>query len=1288
MDNKEVNRFESYIRSKFSKADWARIYLKAGLSADLCLDGNLTPALFRDHFFVERPGTDRFMHIISDLFKDEDYNIMCIESEPGSGKSTFIHTLPHLDDDHINLFHYIDCSRRDPDSVESDTDITESIFFDRSIAVSVFKLFRKRYRKACENLEWINNYNSLLSLTVESISANYRYQRYIDTLREVSNILSVQTLDDYFKGYFQRINFLQKEDISVLLLLYLFTYISEPIEPHKICVIIFDNIELFQSEDVHRISLIVNQISHFISTAFVSIGMGHEYYTQFAAIISVRTATRLSMSQHLLQSQLWGPGDYYLFSLKKYDYSAKAILKKIRYLVDIGGDNTPLVKRCKEIAALIVPEEQIDACLNESDNLDILKSNGIEYNHLMSLFNYNYRELIYILNEIIEGHNQLTHQAIRENFAVFALLHKIDLGYIPSQKELNQIKEITSIDLSFLSISSLRRIPEYYSTGYSKLFKLPNSICRLEKLQTLDISNSLIDSLPESIGQLISLRVLIIDRTEIRTLPPSLGLLSSLCKLSLSNTKVRELPDEIKQLTKLEYLNIQNTNIHDLPPWISILPKLQHLDLSGLTLPSIPESLTTRGLRFVEEKVFSPEAQGINLYRLNLTHQEKTVFLDAPELISELYNDQVPLRECKVVFLGDGGVGKSYTIRRIMNNGKKESIAESYHTEETHGIEISDYSHTDTESVKFTIHFWDFGGQDIYHSLHRCFLTEDTCYVVVLRTRETESTSSARYWMRTLHSFAPNSPVLLFVNCWGNSTGDRAINETKLKTEFPQIKKILFCSAKESSAEEFRAKIMNPLFDMATSADICNIFFNRKWNALRLTLQQEQQCAIREHQKNYISKGEYHKLCSVIGIADEQAVGLLTVFNNLGLCVSFHRDENHRELEEYKILNPVWLTNALYAIAEEGSNHSQEGRISFDSIRSTLHNKEPQWNPKKNYHRPSPELTYEDDECEYIIDVAEAFNLCYRIEKDTIFFPSLCKSNSPDDEAEERNVFPMHGEYRFCYDYLPDTVMHQLMIRCLKKGYAIRHCWRTGMELGKLEYHRAIVSIEDHKTLQLMLYGKDGHPLYELLPMLREDIEQINRTMDLKAKEEIVADEDVFPVLQVLKTYRKGQEEIVGNNSGKDHVVFDLLEHYFDAWTIANMTVTEDGINLTPYQYHRVDIGDPVFRQSLLKAYKGQCAYCKLLLKPFEMEVDHILPKKQKSTNDSHIKLYLAELVKRGFDLDHPDYIENFFPSCRLCNQRKSNNLRDAVTLREYHSIALTHTPIVLRLIEDWNKEE
>ena len=71
--------------------------------------------------------------------------------------------------------------------------------------------------------------------------------------------------------------------------------------------------------------------------------------------------------------------------------------------------------------------------------------------------------------------------------------------------------------------------------------------------------------------------------------------------------------------------------------------------------------------------------------------------------------------------------------------------------------------------------------------------------MVTVRTRDTDNTPRARYWLRNVTAFAPNSPILLYVNCWEHNDGKRSIDESRLRMDFPNIKEVVYVSAKEAT---------------------------------------------------------------------------------------------------------------------------------------------------------------------------------------------------------------------------------------------------------------------------------------------------------------------------------------------------------------------------------------------------------------------------------------------------------------------------------------------------------
>ncbi|MEE0675394.1 MAG: COR domain-containing protein [Ruminococcus sp.] len=856
-------------------------------------------------------------------------------------------------------------------------------------------------------------------------------------------------------------------------------------------------------------------------------------------------------------------------------------------------------------------------------------------------------------------------------------------------------------NLSVLDISSnqIETLPEAICnlTNLSGLYissnqieTLPEAIGNLTNLSVLFISGNQIETLPEAIGNLTNLDVLFISSNQIETLPEAIGNLTNLSGLFISSNQIKSLPEAIGNLKNLRRLDISNTKITALPDRLGELPNLQKLDLSGLTLPGIPEALAKKGLPFLETDSFYRENTGINLYNTTLTEQDKSIFLESPELIPSLYNqeEEIQLKECRVLFLGDGGSGKTYTIRRIQKQCQKETEEDPYITNETPGVEIADYR-TKYDGENVCIHFWDFGGQAILHTMHRCFLSDKTCYVVTVRTRDTDNTPRARYWLRNVTAFAPNSPILLYVNCWEHSDGKRSIDETRLRRDFPNIKEVVYVSAKEAEADYFQTNLLNTILQMATETEIFRQRFNRRWIAVRDSILKKGET------EPYISKDEYYKLCGDNDIPKEQAPGLLTYFNILGVCFSYHQSIMRQEFADYKLLTPVWLTNAIYSVIEEGVAQAQEGRIKISSIEQMLANKAPDQvifvdengeEKLRPYKRTKPELTYKDFECQYIIDVAQAHRLCYRIDNDTLFFPALCTNNTPEEALYSPEEYPQHIEYLLHYEYLPDSVVHQLMVQCLRADIALNHCWLNGMVLGSMDAHKAVVRMDDDENLWIEIWSKPEHPSYDFFKLLRREIIEINERLNLKTKEFIVDGEDRYYLVSLLNAV-KGTGVVYGNDSGNERRAADLLGLFYENWTL-KFTQVQNGvitIPILPKKFHDQSRDDQAFRRALYEAYNHICPYCNGIIDSIrDMQIDHILPQKYKELPE--LKEYISYLQECGFDVSKPDYVENYMPSHGRCNLDKSNNV-ELFSILARHEIAWRKTDRVLKLYEKYKKQ-
>ncbi len=87
-----------------------------------------------------------------------------------------------------------------------------------------------------------------------------------------------------------------------------------------------------------------------------------------------------------------------------------------------------------------------------------------------------------------------------------------------------------------------------------------------------------------------------------------------------------------------------------------------------------------------------------------------------------------PLNEAKVILVGQGAVGKTSLVKRLMTD---EFDPEEHKTE---GIDIKRWG-VKVGRQEVQLNVWDFGGQEIMHATHQFFLTKRSLYLLVLDSR-------------------------------------------------------------------------------------------------------------------------------------------------------------------------------------------------------------------------------------------------------------------------------------------------------------------------------------------------------------------------------------------------------------------------------------------------------------------------------------------------------------------------------------------------------------------------
>ncbi len=720
------------------------------------------------------------------------------------------------------------------------------------------------------------------------------------------------------------------------------------------------------------------------------------------------------------------------------------------------------------------------------------------------------------------------------------------------------VLELSELQHLHIDLPEMERFPEeirnlykleYLELNHCGLYTLPDSLGKLQKLKTLKLYDMYdLQALPEEIGNLQELEYLGLDNSGVHTLPDGLCRLKQLKRLDLSGmNSLRALPDEIGNLQELQILNLRDsgitslpasfgrlnrlktlwlcgTQIHKFPPMGS-LENLIRCDLGNMVLERIPQQLINRKMKIYTEGYFG---DGMSLAGTRLLCQPISLFLHDYEFIERYYaEEKIHLNETKVVFLGDGEAGKSHIIERMRQEGK---VLREFCQEATPGIAISE-QHYEIGKEKVCLQIWDFGGQEIMHSMHRFFLTDRTLYVIVVNARDNTQDERAQYWLNNIKSFANGCPVILVLNKIDQNPS-ASINERLLQDDYPQIIETMKMSALRDCKIQFD-QLLQAILDAVKEFDSYAMEFPLSWNCVKQELS--------HMDLNYIGDGQYRSICKKNHVEDEQIQNwLLDWFHDLGVSFNYRRMD--RLLGTYMVLKPQWITNAIYIILFNGRDQASNGIMEIDKIIALLKN------PPKSVEN----IRYEIEEVPYILGVMRRFEISYNIDPDHEFIPMMCDRNQHRDA--EQFVMEDTLEYWMVYEYLPNNVLHKLMMK-MRDDLAEDKIWLTGMILKPAGSEVTALVRMHHKRIEIFI--RSGNPAVEsckeYLTLIRRYLLKINQDLNLYAEDIIVYKEgelrEEIKYSYLLKHLSAGKNYYFSEKYGRDvsvNAILGTVERTYD----------------------------------------------------------------------------------------------------------------------------------------------
>ena len=605
-------------------------------------------------------------------------------------------------------------------------------------------------------------------------------------------------------------------------------------------------------------------------------------------------------------------------------------------------------------------------------------------------------------------------------------------------------------------------------------------------------------------------------------------------------TRNGTIPPTLKMFRNLKKIGFDSPeNVYlELPDWFDQYKSLQQVLLRRSRIRAVPEGLVKTGLPF---RMFGNRAEGIFLQDATLQKGDLTLFASARNVIEAYYQGRSEeVLECKVIFLGDGGVGKSSLIDRIAHQKYEKN------TIPTRGVVMTLWNHTINGS-DYTLRFMDFGGQEIMHSMHRCFLTEHTIYVVVCDNRsDTEIDGIVARWLETIRTFAPNSPAILALNK-ADLNDKVSVSELGLKNQYPFLKYILKTSATDLSTPYS----VNHLVDaICECVPICSSGY--KANADMIHVMNSLKEMTRK-KISYISAQDYQSLCERNHITDPGLQqSMLGWFRDLGVAYAYESEtapvESDAQIYQntpdssagsgdkfssVRVLNPQWLTNGIYRLILSTPNQGFLSHNAIEKIMSTP----PE---ERDGQDDSIGKTYTSEETAFILHVMRKFLISHN-NGDVEMIPLKMPKDPPNGNMPETPPSALH--LRWSGRYLPNNLIHQLMIRKFKE-LDKRCVWLSGARFFSYDA-QAVVKLDNLSSHLDVYVGAVQSDPRVYLGEFRDEINRIARRMNLAAQEEICYESNegtgIIPFLDIQRQYRTMPDRDiyvpVHGNAGKGYFV-------------------------------------------------------------------------------------------------------------------------------------------------------
>ncbi|MBN1436402.1 MAG: GTP-binding protein [Sedimentisphaerales bacterium] len=585
--------------------------------------------------------------------------------------------------------------------------------------------------------------------------------------------------------------------------------------------------------------------------------------------------------------------------------------------------------------------------------------------------------------------------------------------------------------------------------------------------------------------------------------------LKSLRKLVLRGNKFKEIPAYFSENRQLTHVDVSKNQLRSFPKEFGELSNLRVLDASDNALSSLPRTFASLQLKFLD-------LRGNNDLGIppEILEEEDTGNPALPADILTFYyrrmhETEQRLNEAKVLLVGQGGVGKTSLVKRIVHDtfdpdeNKTEGInIESWHIKATPAPKHED------EKVRLNI--WDFGGQEIMHATHQFFLTKRSLYLLVLDARKGENESNIHYWLKIIQSYGGESPVIIVTNkCDAHFL---ELNKNRLAKDYaPNIVDFFQTSCLTGAGiTELRNAIKEQIHKLPHVYDILpKSYFDVKKRLEHLA-----------REKDFLGMDEFQSLCRERAIvAEREQNRLLRFLHDLGSVLNFDDPDDPFELRDTNILNPEWVTGGVYRILNNNMLMQAGGVLEFAELHSILGNSG----------------SYPIGRHKFIVEMMRKFELCFDF-PDTngrlLLIPQLLSRNEPDIDWD----FSDSLNFQYHYKVLPPGIICRFIVRMHSNLTEKPTYWRSGVVL-EIDGNRCLVRADTDANKIYVSVGKSDSDRRRTLSVIRNTFGAIHNTIPrIRPVEKVPLPDDPSVVVDYLHLLKLEKRDVIHYlPEGTDH---------------------------------------------------------------------------------------------------------------------------------------------------------